>query len=73
MKLAYLDRIVENIDNDQSHNSIDKLVVQMKKTIEENTHKIVIDQREIELKEQQDNDFEFKDAFDRSFYGKVAV
>tara|TARA_B110000285_G_C14780865_1_gene448430 strand:+ start:487 stop:636 length:150 start_codon:yes stop_codon:yes gene_type:complete len=45
----------------------------MKKTIKENNDKILKDERDIELREQQENDFEFKDAFDRSFYGKKAV
>ena len=45
----------------------------MKKVIVEASIKIKQDEREIELKEQTDNDFEFKDAFDRSFYGKNAV
>ena len=49
LQFAYLDRIIENIDEDQSHNPIDKLVKKADKAMLEEHDKSRLDIAEIDL------------------------
>jgi len=73
LQLAYLDKIIEECDEDQDQNKIKHLVKKTKRVMHEQEEKIRVDHLKIELEIKKDDDFEYQIKFDKSFYGKDNV
>ena len=73
LQLAYLDKIIEECDEDQDRNKIRGIVAKTHSFIDEQKQKIVNDDLKIELEVKKEEDFEYQLKFDQSFYGKDSV
>lgn len=73
LQLAFLDKIIEECDDDQNHNRIGDIVQRTQSFVDTQVQKIKNDDLKIELEVKKDEDFEYQLAFDQSFYGKESV
>lgn len=73
LQLAFLDKIIEECDDDQNHNRIGDIVERTQSFVDTQVQKIKNDDLKIELEVKKDEDFEYQLAFDQSFYGKDSV
>ena len=73
LQLAYLDKIIEECDEDQDRNKIRGIVAKTHSFIDEQKQKIENDDLKIELEVKKEEDFEYQLKFDQSFYGRESV
>lgn len=71
LQLAFLDKIIEECDEDQDTNHVRELGGHLSSFMESQKQKIENDVLRLELEVKKDEDFEYQLAFERSFYGKT--
>ena len=69
LQLAYLDKIIEECDEDQDANQIKGVIDKTKKFMVDQEEKIKIDKLKVDMSINKEGDFEYQIKFDKSFYG----
>jgi len=73
LQLAFLDKIIEECDEDQDNNHSRGLSGQLTSFKTTQDEKIKNDALRLELEVKKDEDFEYQLAFEKSFYGKASA
>jgi len=73
LQLAYLDKIIEECDEDQDVNRINEIVHKTHSFVDKQKQRIEQDNLRVDLDIHKDEDFEYQMRFDKSFYGKNSV
>ena len=73
LQLAFLDKIIEECDEDQDANRIKEVVHKAKKLMVAQEEKIKLDNLKVDIALRKEGDFEYQLKFDKSFYGREHV
>lgn len=73
LQLAFLDKIIEECDEEQDLNKIKEVMHKTKKLVAAQEEKIKLDNLKVDIDIHKDGDFEYQLKFDKSFYGRDNV